>query len=241
MPDKGDAYAASPLNVWDRATGAVRQVSYGDHLVRPVWSPDGTSILFVRVAPAPAYPGARWTLLQVTPSTGRTRVLDRRNALNLAPVGWRRGKPLYVVATATDSSVFTIARGRREFISILMPQVITNPNLSPSGRYIGFAAPSDCFFCTYDNFDIAALHTTVGPSGGQNERDMAWSRAGTLVAVPLKDRIGIVRPPEMSAVTSYPAPAGLPRVWIHPMTFIEHGTTLTLIDTVTNEHYSTSR
>jgi hypothetical protein len=206
-----------------------------------VWSPNGTTVLLARVDPSKAYPGARWTLLQVDALSGNVRVLDARNALNVAPLGWRLGRPLYLVATASDTSVYSITHGRPRFVSILMPQVITNPTLSPDGRFIAFAAPSDCFFCTYDDFEIPARHTTVGPSGGQNERDMAWSTSTDLLAVPLRDRIAVVRPPSLGVVVSYPAPADLPRVWKHPMTFSQKGATLTLTDTVTHATYSATR
>lgn len=237
----GDAYAHSPVKVWNRLSGATRTLSYGDRLIHPVWSRNGTAILFTRVSRTTVYPGARWELVQANVVTGEVKVLDSQNALNLAPLGWRRGEPVYLVATASDTSIFTMARGRPSFVSILMPQVITDPSLSPDGRYLGFAAPSDCFFCTYDDFDFAMLHTTVGPSGGQNERDVAWSLSHNLMAVPLRDRVAVLRPPALSVINSYPAPPGLPRVWTHPMVFAEKGRTLTLTDTVTHEAYSTTR
>lgn len=237
----GDAYARSPLRIWSRDTGTSRTVTYADRLIRPAWSPDSGTVLFARVTPSPAYPGARWTLLEADAASGRVRALDNRNALNLAPLGWRSGRPLYLVATASDTSVYEIAHADAVFVSILMPQVITNPTLSPDGRFIAFAAPSDCFFCTYDDFEIPALHTTVGPSGGQNERDMAWSTSTNLLAVPLRTRVAVLRPPTLGTVESYPAPAGLPRVWRHPMTFTQTGRTLTLTDTVTHVTYSSTR
>jgi hypothetical protein len=237
----GDAYARTPVKVWNRATGATRTLSYGDRLIRPVWSRNGTAVLFARVAKTAAYPGARWTLVRANVATGNVQVLDNRNALNLAPLGWRHGQPVYLVATASDTGIFTFARGHPSFVSILMPQVVTNPTLSPDGRYLGFGAPSDCFFCTYDDFDFKLLHTTVGPSGGGSERDMAWSRSNNLLAVPLRDQIAVLQPPELSVVDKYPAPPGLPRAWPHPMIFTEKGRTLTLIDTVTHAAYSATR
>lgn len=237
----GDAYARSPLRIWNRTTGVTRTISYGDRFVRPVWSADGSRILFARVAQISAYPGALWTLLEADLRTGSVRVLDRQNGLNLLPLGWRDGRPMYLMSTATDSSVFSISGGKRVFVSIVMPQVITAASMTRDGKYIGFAAPADCFFCTYDTFNLDELHPLVGPSGGQNGGDIAWSRHSDTMAVPLKDRIGIVRADTVSVITTYPRPDGLPPVWTHPMTFTRDKHTLTLTDTVTHHNYTSTR
>jgi hypothetical protein len=241
IPPAGDAYARSPVKIWSRASGVSRTISYADRFVRPVWSSDGTRILFVRVTQTPAYPGALWTLLEADARSGSVRVLDRQNGLNMLPLGWRDGRPLYLVSTATDSSLFSIVGGKRHFISILMPQVITAAFLSRDAKYVAFAAPSDCFFCTYDTFNLDMLHPLVGPSGGHNENNIAWARHGDDMAVPLKDRIGIVRAETVGVVTTYPLPAGLPPIWTHPMTFRRTAHKLTLTDTVTRATYTSTR
>lgn len=237
----GSAYGPNPLDILDRQSGRRVALGSGDRFIRPVWSRDGRRVLFVSVARTGAYPGARWTLMLANRVSGQVQALVRQNALNMLPLGWRGRRPLYLLSTASDTSIFTAVRHRPHFVSIMMPQVITGATLAPGGGNIAFAAPSNCFFCTYDNFDFAAFHTSVGPSGGANEGDMAWAPDVSKLAVPLKDSIGVLSPGAPSPSAVYPRPSGLPRVWGHPMTFTESGRTLTLRDTVTGARYTSTR
>jgi WD40 repeat protein len=157
------------------------------------------------------------------------------------PLGWHGSGPLYLVASATDTSLFTLSHGGRQFLSILMPQVITSASLSPPGSYIAFAAPANCFYCTYDVFNLDALHSAVGPSGGTSERDIAWFRNGRSLAVPLKSQISVLDPVTLHVRSVFPTPPGLPRVWSHSLLASVRGKTFTLTDTVTGKAYRTTR
>jgi hypothetical protein len=105
------------------------------------------------------------------------------DALNLEPLGWADGRVLYLIANSTDTSIFSVSRGKNSFVGILMSQVITSAALSPTGRYIAFSAPTNCGYCTLDIYDLSRQWLWIGPSGMTNYDRFVWATDGhSLVA-----------------------------------------------------------
>ena len=231
----GDATSRNPLLVRDKRTGHEREIGYGDPFLRPVWSPDGRSLLYVRAASTNQFPGARWSLEQAD-LEGHSRTLAQHVGLALLPLGWSERHVLFLVTSATDTSLFAVADGRAHFISILVPQSVTSGLLSPDREYVAFAAPASCGSCTIDAFNIKTQRISYGPSGGLSESDMAWTSDSSRLVASVRGRLAIIDPATGNA--SYaPLPAGLPRIWAHAVRPIMHGTGALLVDTVTGARY----
>jgi Tol biopolymer transport system component len=234
----GSAYAGSPLFLTNPEGRSDLLVGHGDALVRPVWSPDGRYLLYVRVQATRRFPGARWTLLEVDVQSRHTAVLAAYDALNLSPLGWQGDKALYLVANTTDSSVYAVSRGRPSLMGILMPQVLTTAFLSPDGTHIAFEAPANCVYCTLDTYDLSAQLPTIGPSGFSNESAVAWTRDGRELVAFLGGRLTVLDT-DLHPVQSFRAPAGLPSVWSHLMRASVSPSDITLVDSVTGQRFLT--
>lgn len=230
----GSAYGHNPLVVTRASTGSQQVIGYGDPYVHPVWSADGTTLLYGRVAGTSHYPGAEWSLME-THLGGATRVLARQRGLDVIPLGWIRGRPAYLVATATDTALYTVSAGRSRYISKIITQAVTSAQLSPNGRFIAFAAPTNCGFCTLDVFDISSLKLAFGPSGAASERDFAWTRDSRYVVATAKRGLATVDP--LTGAAHFAAlPRGLPQVWAHSMR-VTVGRSVVVTDSVTGERY----
>ena len=152
--------------------------------------------------------------------------------MGLWPLGWRDGTILYAVSNGSDTSIYTWSGGRAHFLSLLVPQVISAPSLSPDGRRVAFLAPADCTYCSLAIFDVSDLTTWFGPPGVPSEYDVAWSAnsqflitviGGTLTAIDTLSH----------EVAKYHWPGALPTDWSHTMSASVTPGETTLRDTVT--------
>jgi hypothetical protein len=185
----------------------------------------------VRVTATAAFPGARWTLFQLDTATLHSSLLAQADAMSLVPLGWSSGHVEYLVGTSTDTSVYAHTTGGNHLVSIVLPQPVVSASLSPNGRFIATASPTDCSSsCTVIVFDLKKLAAWYGPSGIARESDLAWLprshqllsfRLGKLVMIDVRAR----------TTRSLAAP-GLPAAWLHPMQATRAGRTIRLRDTV---------
>jgi hypothetical protein len=168
--------------------------------------------------------------------TRKSTALASVRALNLAPLGWAHGRVLYLAAHATDSSVYAVTAHTVRFLSILATQPITSGALSPDCRWIAFAVPASCFYCTLDLFNVENRSLWSGPSGVQSETSIAWTDDSRSVVA--QQSRGLIRiSPVSHDAESYSAPRGLPAVWSHPMRATLQGTSLLLVDRTTGRMY----
>lgn len=237
--ESGSAYARTPLQIMNRRTGKVWRIGYGDRFVRPVWSADGRHVLYVRVRPAGRVPGAVWSLME-SGMHGGSRALASRLGTSVSPLGEVRGHVFYALSTSVATDVYDLHYGRSTFVSIVMPQILTSLLLSPDSRYVAFAAPTGCSFCTVDVYDLLKQEMMPGASGAPSEIDLAWTRDGRDVVSRAKADLAILDV-YTGALRYVRAPAGLPRVWSHEMRAIVSPRSVELIDTVTGARYRSGR
>jgi hypothetical protein len=149
--------------------------------------------------------------------------------MGLWPLGWRRSQILYAVSNGSDSSIYAWSGGRSHFLSILIPQVVSAPSLSPGGNWIAFVTPADCAYCTLSIFDLNALTTWFGPAGAPSEYDVAWTANGQTLVTLLNGRPATI---DLSShhMRSFTLPVGLPSIWRHEMRATLDGGTLHLTD-----------
>lgn len=237
---RGDAYAGSPLVIRDTRTGASRQIGRADPLVSPVWSADGRRLLTIQVRGTARFPGAEWSLVQWTTS-GRSRVLVQRPGLAMVPLGWHGDAAMYLVATATDTSIYRVVPGGAPtFVSILVSQVVTAARLSPDGQAIAFTVPTNCGYCNLDVIDLNTLRTLYGPSGAASGWTFAWTRDTAHVLTATPRGLGIMDAGS-GAVRYVVVPRGLPRIWEHPFRASISDRGVLLMDSITGTQYRTGR
>jgi WD40 repeat protein len=193
--------------------------------------------MYARVAATRVFPGARWTIVRGNIS-GQTALLARQTALSVVPLGWSDKAPLYLAATATDTSLYSAQNGHSTFRTILIPQVVTGASLSPDGHTIAFAVPTGCGYCTVDLFDLRTLTTVYGPSGWGSQWNYAWTADGRQLVTSGPKGLAVI---DVSDGSRYDVtrPKGLGRVWPHAMrATVAHGVRLT--DTVTGATYTSA-
>lgn len=235
----GNAYTGKRLYVRDRATGRSFSVGRADPYVRPVLSADDVRLLYARVRAVSAFPGARWSLLEYNRSARRSRLIVEANGMDLSPLGWRHGSPLYALARETQTGVYRISDSHSDYISFLFTQPLTEPSLSPGADFIAYVTPADCYWCTLSIFDMTTLTSWFGPTGVPNKYTIAWTPdGGTLVTIVRQNLAAIdVR---SHHTRLYRLPNGLPKIWYHPMRAVFEGPTLRLVDTITGRAYTSS-
>lgn len=234
----GDVYAQNLLFV--RTGVTERRVGVGDYLVRPTWSLDGNFLAYVRVQQTSRFPGAAWTLFVTDVRTGKEREIAKTYSMALCPLGWSQGHLLYAVTNSTDTSVYSAGGKRHVDLGILMPQALITMFLSPNGRYVAFAAPTNCFVCTLDVYDLETGRTSVGPTGLPNEFDVAWTADSDTLITILHGRLAVVDPASLAS-TSFTLPKRLPVLWKHIMVAAASDSWIRLIDTVSGKSYSQRR
>jgi hypothetical protein len=211
-----------------------------DPYVTPVWSADAGRLLYVSVAATRAQPGTRWTLHEYDLAAHRSTTLVGSTSMALFPLGWWKSQPLYAVADGTDTSLYTFSAGRAHFVSILQTQIVTSAGLSPSGRYIAMAVPTDCYRCSLDIFDLVHLKLWNGPTGMSDETQFAWSRAPEAVVTALSGTLAVVNPAS-HVVERFPPAGALPAHWSDSMAATISGGRVMLVDTVTGRSYESGR
>lgn len=224
----GDAYHGSVLYAANPAERTTLRIGEADRFVHPVWSPNYRSLLFVHVEATSSIPGARWTLLRYDRALRSTTVIARVNALSVVPLGWSRGRILYMTATSTDTSLYAYDGSRVHFISILIPQPVDSGLMSPGGSSIVIAAPADCSYCTMDVFSLEDQTLWNGPSGIPSQYTFAWTQDGHAIATVLAGRLATVDTGS-HATRYYSWPTGLPSQWHRSMEarFVASGLVLT--------------
>lgn len=232
----GDAYMQNPLHILRRSSHIVTSYPGGDRFVSPVWSPDGASLLFVRVMRTFGIPGARWTLFRLDLHSGSETRLLSLPGLDMIPLGWSHGRILLLLSTAANANLWGIRDGRASFVTIVVPQVITGASLSPDGNTIAFGAGANCAFCTLNLYDVPALRLWNGPTGMPNAVSMAWTPNSDTVAVPFHSGLLTLDVHSRHTATYIP-PAAMPTTWSHSMRAVLHPNRVILTDTVTGHSY----
>ena len=172
-------------------TGHTRTLGTGDALVKPVWSRNGRFLLFV--APPVAGPeGATWTLMQYDSQLDQTAPAVTLGGVAMVPLGYQNGSPLVLLASSSDTSIYEVDHGQPRFLAVLAPQVTTSGALSPTGSTIAFLAPTNCYNCTLEFFDLATASQWSGPSGIPNETQIAWTHDGRAVLTRVGGRVAVV-------------------------------------------------
>jgi len=224
--------------LWVRSLHSARamQVRNVDSLIQPVWAPSRDRFLFVRVSSTVTYPGERWTLNRFDIRSGRTSSLTSAVAMNLTPLGWQGSRALYATASTTDTSIYAVRQGHVSFVSILMPQPLVTVIMSPDARYVAFAAPTNCSYCTLDIFDLQSQSLWIGPTGLPDEHHLAWTADGQKLVSVLKGRVATVNV-NSHEIRLYGGSAALERVWAHDPTARVDAAEVTLFDPVTGAYY----
>ncbi|MDQ2743273.1 MAG: hypothetical protein M3Z66_13410 [Chloroflexota bacterium] len=228
--------AHSVLWVRSRHSARAMHVNNVDSLIQPVWAPSGDRFLFVRVAATVTYPGERWSLNRFDLLSGRAGSLASAAAMNLTPLGWQGSRALYATASASDTSIYAVRQGHVSFVSILMPQPLVTAIMSPDAHYVAFAAPTNCFYCTLDIFDLQSQSLWIGPSGLPDEHHLAWTADSQKLATVLRGRVAAVDV-DSHQIRLYGGSASLERAWADDPTARVDATGLTLFDAITGGHY----
>jgi hypothetical protein len=233
-----DAYAPSALYVSSLVSRVTIRVGAGDFLIPPVWSVDSDAILYVRVRQVRSLPLASWSLVSYDL---RTRVTSTRavlSGLNLAPLGLRPSGALFMVASSTDTALFSATGGHQSLLGILLSQPLASARESPDGSYIAFAAPTNCSYCTLDVYDVSKKSTWVGPSALTNERTFTWSTRHLLVAL-IGSKLAVINVLSHS-ISWYARPGGLPDYWPHELRALVRPDKIILTDWLDHRSYVTS-
>jgi hypothetical protein len=233
----GDAYRGQTLVISRGVNGPSITVARADPYVRPVWSPDQRKLLFVTVRAARAIPGAAWTLHHYNRMTHRIAALASEPAMGFWPLGWRGDSIIYAVSNGSDTSLYAWSRGKIQFLSILVPQVVSAPSLSPDGARVAFLTPADCSYCALSIFELTTLTTWFGPAGVPSEYDVAWTADGRTIVTMLNGKIAAIDLTNHH-VASYARPAGLPALWPHSMSAALSGNRIRLTDQTTGRVYT---
>ena len=194
------------------------QITIGaaDSLVKPVWSAGGRYLLYVTLFRPQASTVPRWRLMQFDAKTGTSRQLAALPGYSMAPLGWWRAKPLFMVSTTSDTSLYAIEGGTAHYLTVLAPQIITSAVLSPTAPLIAFAAPTNCYNCTLEFFDLRTDDAWSGPSGIANESLMAWSDDGHHVLTLVNGK-PVLMPSSVGGRLQVGGSAPLPRTWRHTL------------------------
>jgi hypothetical protein len=235
----GLTLGTAQLEVTNRVTGRTTTIGLADPYERPVWSHDGGVLLYARERAVASFPGTRWSLMKYDVRSRRSSQLASNRGFDLEPLGWRGSSALFSLATQPDTSLSIMRHGRSEHLSLLMPQIITQPRLSPNSRYVAFVAPTNCVStCTLDIFDLSRLTVWVGPTGISNSSAFAWTDDSSAVVSVMKGRLGVtdaVRETTESAAL----PTDLPVRWQHQFAARRMHSLVRLVDTVTGATYRT--
>lgn len=231
----GDAYHGMTLYLRDSAGDMVR-IGSADPYVRPVWSATASELLYARVRAVPRFPGALWSLMAYDLASRTVRRLTAVRGMGLTPLGWVRGGALYALASATDTSLFSVRAGISRFVSILVPQPVNAPSLSPDGDHVAFLTPSDCTYCSLAVFDISALKTWFGPTGIPSADDVAWARSGHRLATILGRNVEAIDVVTHD-VRLYSRSPRLPAVWHDPFSAAFSGESIILTDSESGRRY----
>jgi hypothetical protein len=234
-----DAYSGSVLYVRNGRLGRTIRVGVADPFVRPVWSRDHRFLLYVRVRAVHQFPGALWTLLRYDRTASQSIEIAQSRAMGLIPLGWRNGHTLFILSRASDSSVYAATGGHPHFLSVVTTQPLDAATLAPNGRFIAFATPSDCTWCSISVFDISALATWHAAVGSPDQSDFAWTADGSRVVTALEGRIASLAP-ENREIQLYSWPRGLALSW-RPLTVIMSNSEVRLSDPLSGvEYHATS-
>ena len=190
----------------------------------------------MRVRPVSAFPGARWSLLVYDMRSRRSRVLADATGMDLSPLGWLDGAPLYSLARETETSIYRVVGGRSHFISIMSTQPVTGPVLSPGGRFIAFVTPADCYWCSLYLFDVRALDSWYGPNGIPSKYSIAWTADGDAVVTMIGKNLAAIDAGSHH-VRLYRRPSALPMVWNDPMIAEIDSDSIHLVDVITGRSF----
>jgi hypothetical protein len=228
--------AAARLWIRTLPAGMALNVGSADPLVKPVWSSNGRLLLYVRSMQSRAHPGVRWTLLQYDSQTRTSTKLASLFGYGMTPLGWWHHQPLFLAVTATDTSVYAASAGRPHFLTVLAPQVITSAALSPHTPIVAFAAPTNCYNCTLEFFDLRTSTEWNGPSWIAGEDQFAWTQDGRNVATVVHNRVAVVSssaPVHLRVGRSIASPS----LWLHSLRISILPSGVRLLDTVSGRTF----
>jgi hypothetical protein len=229
-PDANGTPARS-LKVRSLPHGRTLDIGTADSLVKPVWSADGRFLLFVAASHSRTFPGAEWALMQYDGHRRASTRLASLPGVAMVPLGWWHAHALFLVATTSDTSLYTASAGGGQFLNVLAPQVITSAALSPGAPLVAFVAPTNCYNCTLDLFDLRTFTAWNGPSGMTDESEFAWSMDGRTVVTELHGRVAVV-PASPGAHTRLGGKLVLPKNWLHSLSVSIQSSGVRLLDTI---------
>lgn len=238
--NRGGVYARDPVTLMNRRDKFIRTVGWGDPFVRPVWSPDGLSFLYVRVASSASAARPLWDLVQVDVHGFRQSVLARERALNLTPLGWDGKRVLFLVANSADTAIYAAHAGKVAFVSILMPQPLTTASMAMRPSAVAFGTPTTCGPCALDLFDLTQAIVWSAPFLIPDASTVAWTRDGGWLVSTSGGRV-VALNAASHAVRWYLAPRSLPSRWTHQMTALVSAGQVSLVDGLTGVSYRAVR
>jgi len=143
LPVNGAAAIDAPAEVWamDRdGRNRERLAVDADLPVAPVWSPDGSAVVFRRSDNRDS--GGRFQLVSVTTSSRETTLLDTANGV--LPIGFASDGALYFVSlspTGTDLGVVDVPGAVASDVAHLSDDFARDWHLSPDGSRLAYLAP----------------------------------------------------------------------------------------------------
>ena len=232
FPTTDNTSPSSLLFVRSIPGGKTRKIGAADSMIKPVWSRDGRFLLYATSFQSRMFLGARWTLMQYDYQNRSTRRLASLPGVALVPLGWWHGHPLFLVANSTDSSLYIARAGTSHFLGVLAPQVITSAALSSRSPLVAFVAPTNCYNCTLELFDLRTRSEWNGPSGIADESQLAWSTDGMSVVTTLHSMIAVV-PASIGTQVRLGRAVDMPKTWSHSLRVTISPSGVHLLDTIT--------
>jgi hypothetical protein len=150
----------------------------------------------------------------------------------MVPLGWWHTNPLFLVATGSDTSLYLASAGMSHFLGVLAPQVVTSAALSPRAPLVAFVAPTNCYNCTLNLFDLRTRTEWNGPSGIADESELAWSTDGKSVVTTLHGTIAVV-PASSGTRVRLGRSVDLPKTWSHSLSVMIGPLGVHVLDTIT--------
>ena len=193
LPANGAAAIDAPAEVWlmDRdGRNRRRLAANADLPVAPVWSPDGSAIVFRRSDNGDS--GGRFQLVRVTTLGVEATLVN--TASGVMPVGFTPGGSLYYVSLSTagtDLGVVYPSGGVMSNVAHLSDDFARDWHLSPDGTRLAYLAPrqnGDTVSYGAAVLDLSAgatnqLRAASAPSSQGDEFNPIWRPDGTGITI----------------------------------------------------------
>jgi hypothetical protein len=193
LPTNGTAAIDAPAEVWlmDRdGRNRRRLAANADLPVAPVWSPDGSAIVFRRSDNGDS--GGRFQLVRVTTLGVEATLVN--TASGVMPVGFTPGGSLYYVSLSTAGTELGVvypSGGVMSNVAHLSDDFARDWHLSPDGTRLAYLAPRQnddtvCYGAVVLNLSAGAtnqLRAAAAPSSQGDEFNPIWRPDGTGITI----------------------------------------------------------